>query len=488
MPLPYPGYTWQFTQHAVGLAPGNLIGLLKAATRFEGKVNPGAQINRFLADLGILTRNIRQGKSERWRDYQQILSELGLLYSTKIQRPVTPTPIAFALLDGLLGYSEVLTTQALRYQYPNGLKHNLIKRQIETGVLIKPAVLILKTLFALTDLDPREAFLTDQEIQTFLISVYNVGQPRPDPRLIIRNRVQSQNLPQHGVRRNVQDWLKLLWHTDLFTKYRKGAVAPSKVALSNRERVEALLTYHDSAESFWIPTDDSAESRMSWFAHFGSVNLASQWVLLERDLSSEYQSDNYLEGRDDVAEISATEDEALATQFRGIGGQLREPIPRIPGDEGRLIDFAPPTAAELEERYTKSEKNRNLHAKIVAELAVLFRQGGAQVYEDPNSIDLLVRMPEDGESIIEVKTVSPRNFKYRVRLGIGQLFEYQYRRQHEAKIAPTLALAISSEVRENDPVLDFLNRHLDISVLARREQGSYQSFRAARGTPLDLIH
>ncbi len=509
MAVPFPGYTWGLNHHAVSLAPKNLFGLLKAAALFKGKVatrSVADAINGFLADNRVLTQNIRRGHPDAWRDYQQVLAELGFIYSAKVLRPITLTPIALALLDGMLGYREVVTTQALRYQYPNGFHYDLSNRveglieksgrarlgaqdlielQLTTGVQIKPAVLMLEVLFALYDSDPAEAFLTTDEVQAYLLEVYNYKQAIPDPRTIIKDRTANRSLPRFGERRNVQDWMKVLWNTDLFAARNDDGIALSTAALRTRERVEFLIAYHKTSESYWIPQDSSKASRLEWFRHFGSMSLSSQWVLLEPEMSAEYQSENYVRGRDDVAEVSAIEEDEIATEFGDI--RLRDPIAAAPRDSSNLVDFMPPTTAQLEKRYKQTEKNRNLHAQMVTELARIFDSRGAKVQEDRSSIDLLVQAPGDGESIIEVKTVSLRNFKYRVRYGIGQLFEYQYRRKAEAKTSSSLVLAISSDIRDNDPVIQFLNRHLEISLLARQDEGSYRAFRAAAGTPLDLI-
>jgi hypothetical protein len=508
MPLPFPGYTWGLNHHAVSLAPQNLFGLLNAAALFKGKVasrNVADAINRFLDHNKVLTRNIRRGHPDAWRDYQQVLAELGFIYSTKVLRPITLTPIAFALLDGLLGYREVVTTQALRYQYPNGFHYDLSNRvegllarsgraqtvddlielQLKTGVLIKPAVLMLELLFALYDTDPASAFLTTDEVRAYLVETYNYKQPIPDPRMIIEHRIRNLQSQRFGERRNIQDWMKVLWNTDLFARRDDDGVALSGTALRSRERVESLIAYHKTPESYWLPPDSSKNSRLDWFRHFGSMSLRSQWVLLEPDLTANYQIENYVRGRDDIAEASAAQDEEIATEFGDI--RLREPIPASPQQRSNFVDFTPPTTAELEGRYKRSEKNRNLHAQMVTELAKIFGSRGAKVQEDRGSVDLLVQAPNDGESIIEVKTVSLRNFKYRVRYGIGQLFEYQYRRKTEARSTSSLALAISSDIRDNDPVIRFLNDHLSISLLARQDAGSYKAFRAAEGTPLDLL-
>lgn len=495
MPLPYQEYSWSFTQHAVAyVEPENLFGLLQAASLVSGREAVREFINQFLADNAILTQNIRAGRGpDAWRDYQQVLAELGLMYSTTLIPYVTLTPIGQGLLDGLVGYSEALTTQALRYQYPNGFKNAIheeresLRLQIQGGVLVKPAILILRTLLALNDTDPTEAFLTASEIQHYLVPIIDYRSEVPTGARIVRNRRRNAGLIEHGRRRNVQDWMRFLKCTDLFGGNRRE-VRLRDIAISNRDRLEALVEYHSTAESFWVPAEDDA-SCIRWFDHFGSVAMDSQWARQEDEIDSEYENRNYLRGRDDVTEIAA-EPEGRAMRYDQIGERLRR-IPRaVEGPdvpEQRLRDFLPPDVAHLEAQYARSEKARALHARMVREIAEAFRHHGAEVVEDPNSVDLLVTSRER-EGIVEVKTVLPRNLRYRVRTGVGQLFEYQYRRKLETRSAPHLVLALSSPMRRENSLVDFLNSHLHIGLLTRSDSGEYQSYPGGENTILDILH
>jgi len=92
------------------------------------------------------------------------------------------------------------------------------------------------------------------------------------------------------------------------------------------------------------------------------------------------------------------------------------------------------------------------------------------------------------EGIVEVKTVLPRNLRYRVRTGVGQLFEYQYRRKLETRSVPHLVLALSSPIRREGALVDFLNSHLNIGLLTRTDSGEYQAFPAEGNTILDVLH
>jgi hypothetical protein len=351
--------------------------------------------------------------------------------------------------------------------------------------LIKPAVLVLRTLLALLDSDPRQAYLSASEIQHYLIPIADYREQPPGGATIIEDRRRGIRLIQNGRRRNVQDWMNFLGRTDLFARHRSG-LQLSHVAISDRGRVESLVDYHSSAESFWIAADDLPATRIRWFDHFGSVAITSQWVRLERDISAEYETRNYPRGRDEIAELTDLDsDGGGEIDYHGIGAGLREVgEAAAEGAERRLGDFVPPDVAELAARHAKAEKAKSLHSRMVRELGDAFRRCGAVVSEDPASVDLLVT-DNGSEGIVEVKTVMPRTLRNRVRLGIGQLFEYQYRRTLETRREPHLVLAISSPLRRNDSLAEFLNRHVHIGLLTRTEEGGCEAY-LADGTPFSI--
>jgi hypothetical protein len=165
-PLPYPGYSWSFTQHAIGTEADTLYKFLSCASLYEGSDKDyGQKINLLMVADGVLTANVRDGVVDAWRDYQQILAELGLIYSTKLNSTLRLTEAAHMYLAGELGYSDLMGVQALRYQYPNGQKYTiqsrlsaelysanitqpstLLELQMQAGVLVKPGTLLLRIL------------------------------------------------------------------------------------------------------------------------------------------------------------------------------------------------------------------------------------------------------------------------------------------------------------------------------------------------------
>jgi len=170
--LPYEGYSWSMTQHiAPATDSATMYELLNAAYIFSGDSKYRELITDHMIEKDLLTPNIRadQEKPQLWRDYQQVLPELGLIFSTRFTNSVKVTPIGLMWLDGIIGYSELISTQCLRIQYPNGHKQNIspgLKQKLRknsvlppntrteldwtNGILIKPGVLILRILIELS--------------------------------------------------------------------------------------------------------------------------------------------------------------------------------------------------------------------------------------------------------------------------------------------------------------------------------------------------
>ena len=99
--IPYDGLSWPITQHAGVLSEDSLKGLLEACLQCRGETVDPKKINSYLVENGILTANVRADSNQidAWRDYQQILSEFGLLYSTRLSKVIRLTPVAMAYLN-----------------------------------------------------------------------------------------------------------------------------------------------------------------------------------------------------------------------------------------------------------------------------------------------------------------------------------------------------------------------------------------------------
>ena len=126
-----------------------LYSLLYAAYTYASYNSPAERINEYLVANSIVPPNIRQDSqlSDVWRDYQQVLAELGFMYSTRITGGIIePTSCGLHLLDNQNKFHEILTNQVLLYQYPNGGKREYADEQLDNGVLLRPAVLVWRVI------------------------------------------------------------------------------------------------------------------------------------------------------------------------------------------------------------------------------------------------------------------------------------------------------------------------------------------------------
>ena len=236
--LPYPGYSWPITQHAAGFNEATIVGMLTCALPFEGKKDVGPQVTNLMAAAGLLTENIREGVPDAWRDYQQLLAELGLIYSTRISPHLRLTDLAKSYVGGDISYTSLIALQSFRYQYPNGQKHtiqrslraaivgsrfeavaNQIDLHVDAGILVRPAILLLRVLFELNRKgDARHLSL--EEIRLFLLPSRTNSEWAQCVSEIQQARIQG--LPIGGeqvdpTRRNLQDWFKLLRQNPFFS-------------------------------------------------------------------------------------------------------------------------------------------------------------------------------------------------------------------------------------------------------------------------------
>ncbi len=89
---------------------------------------------------------------------------------------------------------------------------------------------------------------------------------------------------------------------------------------------------------------------------------------------------------------------------------------------------------------------------------------GSAVFEDPGSVDLLVQHQQQ-EFIIEVKSVTPRNFIARLRYALGQVLHYDYLRAPATQFPRRKVIAFAAQIPSDSWSVGFLNGHLDMDLL-----------------------
>jgi len=495
-PLPIPEHSWSFTQHDKGLDPNTLYNFLKCVAPFEGQIEKsgyGSKITDLMIATGVLTANERDGTPDAWRDYQQLLAELGLIYSTLTCPALTLTELGHMFLAGEIGFSELIGAQALRYQYPNGQKwviqarlktalnenaipvpKTLIQLQAENGVLLKPGTLILRILLELCTAG-HNPIITVSECQAFLIPCRkNSEWPAAFAELLAHRASPSNiNAINSQARRNVQDWFKLLSKSDYFDLQQRNLTL-SEYSLSNLELVQSFCELQETPSSFWIPTGYDKEDRMQWFDWYGYLSFETQQAL-RTDLAGniKYLQENYVSGTED------NDDDDLTIAVTA--GVNLQPIDLDHLDRDPEFTFTDDIEA-LADRLKKGAQKRHaktlLHDRIIKGLAESFLAQGAKVESDPNSVDLFALWPSGHSAIFEVKTVNRRTLQGRLRTAIGQVEEYAYRRSIAGGGESDKVIVVNTEIASTAWQTNFLIDRMEIGLVCKSAH-SYSAYAPA---------
>ena len=143
---------------------------------------------------------------------------------------------------------------------------------------------------------------------------------------------------------------------------------------------------------------------------------------------------------------------------------LRPFLPSIPEIVDEDIDI---NVENIFQGRTRLRNKTRQHQEIVASLAARLTELSYNVADDPNSVDLLAE--KNGlESIFEVKTINRRNFQPRIRLGVGQLSEYRYRRQLQTQARPHSILVLGNTFQLPAWANGYFSSDINIGLLCSR--------------------
>jgi hypothetical protein len=477
-PLPHPGYTWSFSQHAAGFDESTIWGMLSCASLYEGQTDVGPRITNLMIQSGLLTPNERDGKADAWRDYQQILSELGLIVSTKLSSELRLTNASRAFVAGEIQFHELMRMQVFRYQYPNGQKHDrstkvrkaladdgmqvpdsLIDLHVQSGVLIKPGLLVLQVLLELLELGELPEVKID-ECRAILLPCKTNAEAGSAASTIMKARATSVDLSDIHVeasKRNIQDWFKILDTTGLFDTDGKTYMRLSEQAAEQAQDLQLMCASQSDPRTYWLPNGSAPEERVTWFDHFGSYEDVFE------DLRLPTSSGQF----DDVDRVSEDDTDA------GDSISTTGPVRLVEFDRGQLFTReAPDPSASIEDLAQrvidgaiKRHAKTVLHDQIVLRYAERYLAQGAEVKVDPNSVDLFVKWSPEESAIFEVKTVSQRSLPARMRLAVGQVKEYAYRLEADVGHKPEQAIIIDRRVKVDSWRRNFLNEYMNIGLI-----------------------
>lgn len=486
-PLPYPGHTWSFTQHAIGLNAKTIYDFLKCVAPFEGwRYEYKERITELMIAAGVLTPNQRNGRDDAWRDYQQLLTELGLIYSTKICPTLTLTNLGQMFLAGEIGFSELIGMQSLRYQYPNGQKtviqsrlrgeidpsdfeniETLTEFQVNQQILIKPGTLVLRILLELNS-SKFNSYISIPECQAFLLPCRVNSEWKIALSEIMFHRrsiVDISSINLHA-KRNIQDWFKFLTKSDFFCMSHDAqgncVLVLSTYAKENIVLMHEYCKSQEAATSFWIPQDFSKTSMISWFDWFGTISFDEQKTLrVDIENNQDYLDNNYTAGID--------EEDSKTSSGTSININLN-PLDLVHLGRNTPFSFTGDINALAENLRAGAQKRHAktlLHDRIIKGLAETFIDQGALVEADPDSIDLFATWPSGNSALFEVKTVTRRSLQARMRSAVGQIEEYAYRRQCMGASFSDRVIVINTELNSDSWQANFLTQYLDIGLICR---------------------
>jgi hypothetical protein len=473
--LPHPGFSWRLSHHTGIITSLNLYQILWAANEFSRTADPPADINNYLIANRQLTANVREdsGQPDPWRDYQQILSESALIYSREVAPQITLTPLGLALLDRSMGFSEVMTLQALRFQYPNGHHMQMspaLRTQLQgtayatvrtfaelqhrAGVQIRPAVLTWRVLRRLAERNTA-AELSVDEFESYLMRCSMNAEYAACADAIIAARNGGVSLAPLGTRerRNAQDWIKFLRLTAIFTTPddEQPVLTLSNFGVEHAAELDELCAALETPESFWTPGALNQMDRLRWYSQFGGVDLS----IPELPRMEEGEATEFVSGpeQDEPTENLPQGGRVELRAFQGIELPQGNPLPHM----GNLT-IQSVYSAEL------TRTAHRLHDQMVLLIAQTCLAKGAAVFTDPDSVDLLVQH-QQREFIVEVKSVHPRNFIARLRYALGQVLHYDFLRSADSQVPRRKVIAFAANVPENSWSVRMLNNYLDMDLL-----------------------
>jgi hypothetical protein len=262
------------------------------------------------------------------------------------------------------------------------------------------------------------------------------------------------SLPRLGTRqrRNAQDWAKFLRHTSIFsvTNGQQPVVRISDFGINHAKDIDEICTALEAANSFWIPGQVTTEDRIRWYSQFGGVDLALPELPEIDGTSAPRDFVNGIEA-DDAREVFEEGHTGGVIELREFAG-IQEQTPR------RKLMIQSVYKAEL------TTSAHRLHDQMVLLIAQTCQAKGAAVFEDPNTVDLLVQH-QRREFIVEVKSVTARNFIARLRYALGQVLQYDYLRTTPDQLPRRKVIAFAAHIPEQSWSVGFLNNHLDMDLL-----------------------
>jgi hypothetical protein len=430
--------------------------LLLAASLHMGSRDPAQDINNYLVTNAVLPPNIRSdsGQTEVWRDYQQVLSESGLIFSTRISAPIRFTAAGLAYLDKTSSFKDILTIQAFRWQYPNG--HNtqrgsgdqsgtsFAEQQMAAGVLIRPSVLVWQVLQSLEH-EGGSATLSAAEIENFLMPARTHEDTDLVVAALLSHRRSSGKLPRDkNRRRRASDWIIRLSRTHTFQLNADKTISLSQYSIQNQDELAETMRHLTQPDQWWFQPQ-AGPAGESWYQWYGTLD-ANQYPIPPEDSEKDRGFEQY-----------EPDDEEQSPRAM----QLLTYLPNERERQGTDATITSTYAADI------SESAHRLHDTMLRLVADRCMSKGAAIFFDPKAVDLLVQY-SGIELLLEVKSATSANYVRKLRGGLGQVLQYDYLRSKASHTPRRKAVALTIDIPENHWSKDFVANYLDMDLVALR--------------------
>ncbi|MGH6631391.1 MAG: hypothetical protein ACREB3_16815, partial [Burkholderiales bacterium] len=238
-------------------------------------------------------------------------------------------------------------------------------------------------------------------------------------------------------RRNSQDWIKFLRLTSIFSATDDGQPLLTISGFGDQHSAELddICSALENPATFWHPGAVSRDDRLRWYSQFGGIDLSIPEL---PSIEAAEDKREFVGGEEEDDQRGGFEDGVTGGRI-----ELRE-------FQGIQLPAQPPANLNIQSVYSAELSNRahSLHDLMVLLIAETCRSKGAAVFEDPGSVDLLVQH-QGREYIIEVKSVTRRNFIARLRYALGQVLHYDYLRAPRAEFPRRKAIALAAQLPEN---------------------------------------
>jgi hypothetical protein len=455
--LPFATHTWRISHHQGVLNPRLLQGLLFAASTYQNSYDPTQEINNYIVSNNLVPPNIRKDskQADAWRDYQQLPSELGLIFSTRDRNRIQLTQAGLAYLDGGIGFTDLMTIQAFRWQYPNG--HNTTKsakasggenfasQQIAAGILLKPAILVWHVLAGL-EKQQAEASLSAAEIQHFLIP----AKSNQDADLVVAAIIHARNSrarlggSKERQRRHALEWMKRLNQTHAFGLRADHRLALSRFSIEQQDSLYQVMEELLRPESFWVESSQE-QAGISWYLWYGSLDTRPY------PLSGEVEHEDF--GSDPEPEdLDKLDCKIISLRAYEWSSEVKP----LASSENSTISSV--YSAEL------SNSAHRLHDSMVRLIAERCERRKAAVFFDPDTVDLLIQ--HDGrELIIEVKSATSVNFVKKLRGALGQVLQYDYLRSRQVSTTRRKGIALTIDIAAAHWSKEFIADYMDMDLI-----------------------